>query len=84
MYHGREKIAQRLPHTVQLVEQMQNDGDTLIIDTDIALEVVDQMHSREVDFGKLIVAVCSSGKSQPSATHASSTLASRCARTGNS
>jgi len=54
--HGREKIAQRLPHTVQLVEQMQNDGDTLIIDADIALEVVDQMHSREVDFGKLIVA----------------------------
>src|SRR6185437_13174544 len=35
--HGREKIAQRLPHTVQLVEQMQNDGDTLIIDADIAL-----------------------------------------------
>jgi hypothetical protein len=46
----RLNIPQQATQPVQLVDEMQDDRDAFVIHAEVDLEVLDQLHPREVDF----------------------------------
>jgi len=47
----RKEIAQHAPHSVQLIDEIEDDGNAVLVHAEFP-QVADQLHSCEIDLGK--------------------------------
>jgi hypothetical protein len=52
---GREDLTQHVPQAVHLIDEIENDWDSLVIDPEL-LQIFDQLRSREIDLRKAAIA----------------------------
>ena len=50
--HAGKNVTQHAPQSVQLIDEVENDRDSVVIDPQV-LQIVDQLHPGKIDFGKM-------------------------------
>lgn len=55
LVNGRQEVVKRSTHPVQLIDKVENDTDALVVDAEVALQIVDQLRSRDVSLGKMLL-----------------------------
>src|SRR6185295_2417145 len=61
-------MAECAAQAVQLIDQVEDDADALVVDADVALQVLDQAHPGEIDLGELLQTLLGA-RGQPAGRH---------------
>jgi len=52
-------MAERPTHPVQLIDEVKDDANTLVVDPEVALQIVDQLRPRDISLGEMLAFTCS-------------------------
>jgi hypothetical protein len=64
----RQKLAERPTHPVQLIDEVKYDANALVVHAEVALQIVDQLRSGDISFGKMLIFTFSTTH-QPTGRH---------------
>ena len=52
--NGRQEMAERPTHPVQLIDEVKNDANALVVDPQVALQIVDQLRPRHISLAEML------------------------------